>query len=285
MNKITVWTEIIISAEDAAREALANYFFEHESCGVEETGNLIKGYFAGSLVSGDLRSYLNIYIESLRDLGFSVGTPEFHTIPAQDWNSQWRKNFKPIKVTSRIIVKPPWEKCNCSGNQVVVDIIPRMAFGTGTHETTQLCLELLEIYMKPGEAVLDIGTGSGILAITAAKLGACCILAVDTDEHAVENTRENVVQNGVEERVEILKGTVDSIKSRTFDLILANINSVILTTLLPKLRRLCQEKTKIVLSGILTSEKDDIENVILDTGCSIQEVRGMGEWLGYVIRL
>ncbi|MCK4824407.1 50S ribosomal protein L11 methyltransferase, partial [bacterium] len=242
MNKITVWTEIIISAEDAAREALANFFFEHESCGVEEIGNLIKGYFAGSLVSGDLRSYLNIYLESLRDLGFSVGTPEFNTIPAQDWNSQWRKNFKPIKVTSRIIVKPPWEKCNCSGNQVVVDIMPRMAFGTGTHETTQLCLALLEIYMKPGEAVLDIGTGSGILAITAAKLGACCVLAVDTDEHAVENARENVVQNGVEGRVEVLKGTVDSIVSRTFDLILANINRNILTTLLPKLKRLCQKK-------------------------------------------
>jgi ribosomal protein L11 methyltransferase len=285
MNKITVWTEIIISAEDAAREALANFFFEHESCGVEEIGNFIKGYFAGSLVSGDLRSYLNIYLESLRDLGFSVGTPEFNTIPAQDWNRQWRKNFKPIKVTSRIIVKPPWEKCNCFGNQVVVDIMPRMAFGTGTHETTQLCLALLEIYMKPGEAVLDIGTGSGILAITAAKLGARCVLAVDTDEHAVENAIENVVQNGVEGRVEILKGTVDSIVSRTFDLILANINRNILTTLLPNLKRLCQKKTKIVLSGILRSEKDDMGKVILNSGCSIKEVRCMGEWLGYVIRL
>lgn len=284
MNKSEVWIEVIIPSSAECFEAVENFLFEHGCCGLEEEDDVIRGYFPKDIPLTDIEPFLKTFLKSLRALGFSVEDPVFRKIQAQDWNSRWRKNFKPVCVTPQVVIKPPWEEWKPHGEQIVVDISPRMAFGTGTHATTQLSIELLEIYLHPSDAVLDVGTGSAILAIVAAKLGADKVLAIDIDEDAVENARENVVQNRVGHLVEIHLGSVESIGIQAFDLILANIDLATLSHLLPVLKQYAHSGSRLILSGVLSTDRSRMETIFSCFGYECLEVKRRDEWLGFVIR-
>ncbi len=158
-----------------------------------------------------------------------------------------------------------------------------MAFGTGTHEKSHLCIGLLESYLRPSDVVLDVGTESGILTITAAKLGAAKVLGIDIDENAIGSARANVIQNGVENRVEICYGFVESLGSQTFDLLLVNIDRTTLTNLLPRLKRLTIAESRLILSGLLWGDRSSMEEVFSETGYRSLEVKTKGKWLGFVV--
>jgi ribosomal protein L11 methyltransferase len=209
-----------------------------------------------------------------------VGKPALRRIVSQDWNTEWRAYFKPVQVTPRIVVKPPWETWRARGDEVVVDIMPRMAFGTGTHETTRLCLELLEWVLLPGDVVLDIGTGSGILGIAAVKLGALWVLGVDVDADALANARENAIQNGVLGRVLLACGSAEIVGSQPFRVVLANIDASTLTRLLPMLRSLGEPDGRWIFSGILASEGSLFEEALSTAGYFLIDKRSSGEWIG-----
>ena len=282
MNKSQTWLEVTIPCSREAMEAVENFLFELGSCGLEEGRGFIKGYFVENVRYEKIASPLNIFLQSLRKIGFSAGNPVIRGVPLQDWSIEWREHFKPIRITSRILIKPPWESWEGSGDDIIIDIMPRMAFGMGTHETTRICIELLEDYIGPSDTVLDIGTGSGILAIIAAKLNASDILAIDIDEDAVENARENVRLNHVEHRVRVRCASVEAIGPQEFNLILANIDRNTITIFLPELMKVMNTGSRLILSGILMNERHQIENELVASKYRLVEMRQMGEWLGLV---
>ncbi len=284
MNKPTLWFEWSIPSPPESIESIENFLFENGCIGCEEKQGLIKAYFPEHHRIEQFNQHLHRYLKDLADLGFTVGTPSFRKIPAVDWNHRWKSFFKPIHITERILVKPPWSKWESSYGQIVIEINPKMAFGTGHHETTQLCLKLLEHHLKPEENVLDIGTGSGILAIAAAKLGANKVLALDIDENAIENASENIILNQTEECVEIHNQPLETIPPQVFDLIVANIDRTTLTSLLPVLKHYSDNQSRFILSGILQEEQTRMEDYLTTNGFEIIEIQTREEWRGMVVK-
>ncbi len=283
MNKPTSWFELLIPSPVESFESIENFLFENGCSGCEEEIDLIKAYFPENTPIEHIQKLLSTYLKNLSDLGWPTGRPAYRIIPAQDWNQKWKTYFKPVRVTQRIVVKPPWSEWTPSSNEIIINIMPKMAFGTGSHETTQLCLELLECYLKFGDKILDAGAGSGILSIAAAKLGAKKIVAVDIDENALENARENIALNRVKNRVELYSNFVEIIPLHIFNMILANINRTTLISLLPVLKTYSDHHTTFILSGILCQEKSYMEKTLIIKGFRILEAKIKGEWCAFVL--
>ncbi|MBN1895682.1 50S ribosomal protein L11 methyltransferase [bacterium] len=276
-NKNAGWFEISIPCDADCREAVSNFLFEQGAGGITEADDRIAGSFCSSLDSAAVLRSARKYCASLREMGFKSGDPELRRIPLEDWSLKWREHFRPVLVTSRIIVKPPWAKRAYAG-RILIDIMPRMAFGTGSHETTRLCLELMERYVVPGMSVLDIGTGSGILAIAAARLGAGRVIAVDNDGVAIENCNENILLNHVEAHVTVLEGTLESVGERDFGLVVANINRPVLLEMLLDLPAYLRPDGRLILSGLLIPEMEAVRKTAHGAGFHFLEEREKGEW-------
>jgi ribosomal protein L11 methyltransferase len=285
MNSTKYWIKLTVPCSVDCKESVSNYLFELGCCGIEELDKSIIGYFSYKSSTESIKLKLQNYQESVKNLGYYVGKPVIEKIPDEDWSRQWRDNFKPVNIGNRIIVKPPWEKQKVIHDQIEIIIMPRMAFGTGTHETTKICLLLLEKYIQKGVTVLDIGTGSGILAIGAVKMKAENVVALDIDKNALQNAKENIVRNKVERKVMIYSGSIDSIKRQMFDIILINIDRNILSELLPNLKKFINPEGKIIISGVLATEKKYIENMFFNMHYRIIESMVQGEWIGFVVKL
>jgi ribosomal protein L11 methyltransferase len=216
-------------------------------------------------------------------------TPQYQVIAQQDWMAAWKQHYRPIPVGQRLVVTPAWLEPEEAG-RIPIRIDPGMAFGTGTHPTTQLCLELLEERMRPGGALIDVGCGSGILSITAAKLGAEPILGVDVDEAAIANAEKNAQVNQVRGKIEFGIGSVKEIIAKQFSL---QIAPMVLTNILtPVLRRLLDDGLaelltadgELILSGIL--EENEAEMLAALRGHQLEAVarRQRKDWIALVVR-
>lgn len=208
------WTEISFSGSAEALEGAANRAFEIGASGVEEIDGGIRLFFPEGLSPDGILESLSDYTRSLREMGFSISDPVPRQVPEEDWGLAWKRYFKPTRVGSRFVVKPPWENWAAAADDIVIDISPKMAFGTGSHETTRLCVGMLERHLKPGMTVLDVGTGSGILAVAALKLGAASALGLDVEEESVENAAENAALNGVADRFEVRLGSLETLDEK-----------------------------------------------------------------------
>lgn len=206
----------------------------------------------------------------------------------EDWIARWREGLGPRQVTERLVVKPTWTAWEAKPGQVVVDVDPQMAFGTGEHATTRGCLRLLDDALRPGERVLDVGSGSAILSIAAAKLGAREVVAVEYDPDANLNARENVEGNGVQSRVEIVEAMADPellASLGPFDLVLANILSGVIRPLLPAfLSALRGPDGRLILSGILRTEAAEVVHDAEAAGFRVCEVDEEEEWWSALLR-
>jgi ribosomal protein L11 methyltransferase len=186
---------------------------------------------------------------------------EAHWQEDEDWAASWRRGLGPRKVSKRIVVKPTWTEWSAAPGEIVVDIDPQMAFGTGEHATTRGSLRLLDQVIREGDRVLDVGSGSGILAIAAARLGAQRVIAIEYDPDANLNARENLEQNGVADKVQILEEMADSELLATlgrFDVVVANILSGVIRPLLPAFRRALAPGGRLIVSGIMGDESADV---------------------------
>ncbi len=224
--------------------------------------------------------------QSLHDTIRSLSSQPFRisTLPTVDWGEEWKKNFKPVRASRRFVVRPSWETYVRRAKDKVIIIEPKMAFGTGTHETTQLVLQIIDDHMKSGARVLDVGTGSGILAIAAVKLKARSVLALDIEAEAIENAEENIRRNRVGARVRLFHGSVGSLSARDrrpYDWILANLQRSLIENVLSDLFQLLREDGTLVISGILYEEDDVVQEMIRHTGFRIEEARQRGEWMAY----
>ena len=201
----------------------------------------------------------------------------------EDWAKEWKNGLRPRQITGRIVVKPTWTEWDRSTSEILIDIDPQMAFGTGEHATTRGCLRLLDEAVRPGDRVLDVGSGSAILAIAAALLGAGEVVAVEYDPDANLNARDNLVQNGVERRVTILEQMADPKLMEelgTFDLITANILSGVIRPLLPSFREALRGagEGKLIVSGILQTERDEVVAAASAAGLSLEKEDREDEW-------
>jgi ribosomal protein L11 methyltransferase len=210
---------------------------------------------------------------------------EKETLEDQNWNKLWENSREVIRVTDRIVIKPSFKDYSSKENEIVLTIDPKMSFGTGEHQTTKLVLRLLEKIVKPGMKVLDVGSGTGILAIASVKLGAKKAVAVDFDEICLENCQENCVINNVENSVEILTGEMDDVIEKDFDLILANIQKNVLLDIAEQIKMKLKIDGLVVLSGLLESDKTDIEKKYYLLGFTTKQFEQMDEWIAIVLTL
>ncbi|MFO7568972.1 MAG: 50S ribosomal protein L11 methyltransferase [Smithellaceae bacterium] len=230
------------------------------------------------------------YLKSLAEIFPEAAPPSVVTevITDPDWGEQWKKYFKPIRVCKNIVVKPTWERYTPDSRDIVVEIDPGMAFGTGQHASTRMCMEAIEdIILKDRSVrewkVLDVGCGTGILGITAAKMGACDVLCVDNDPKATEIARENSVINAVDGCLRILNADAAQI-SEPRNLIIANLTSKLLLKLHIHLDRLLLPEGYMIISGIIEQDVPDIEEHFIVAPLIKLNVLTEKEWVCYVLK-
>ena len=204
---------------------------------------------------------------------------EMKDVDEEDWSNAWKKYYHPVQVGEHLVVCPSWEAYDRKPDEVVLTLNPGMAFGTGTHETTRLCMELLEKYITPQDTVLDVGCGSGILAITAALLGANKIIGCDIDEVAVKVAGENAALNGVQDRIAFHQGDLTSQVEGSFQIICANIVADVIIRLSEDVGRYLAKDGIFITSGIIDTREQDVLNALEQNGFQVIERRTSGGWV------
>ena len=255
------WLQVDLSVPSEFVEPIANFLMEQGADGIEEVDEgrkwrKVKAYFPPRVREKKVLPAIRRYLTSVQRIFPKAFQYRLHrgTLREKDWSKSWRRFFKPVQVTPQIVVKPPWSSVKLKRGQIAIEIIPGLAFGTGTHPTTKLCIQMLErTVRRKGLSVLDVGTGSGILSIVAAKLGARQVCGIDHDELSVEIARENVEKNRVSDIVKIRRGTIGAVRKRS-DVIVANIDLKGLRKMRGPLIRHLKNEGLLILSGLLEGE-------------------------------
>lgn len=247
---------------------------------------VVKAYFAEEDNIEDVLQYFNERLTELKEMGIDLGEAkvEHEKMHEEDWANTWKQYYKPSKVGEKIVVKPIWEDYEAKDGELVVDLDPGMAFGTGTHETTRMCIQALERYVKEESTVFDVGCGSGILAIAAAKLGAKLAVGVDLDPVAVESSIENVGYNNLK-NIEILHGNLVEVIDGKADIVVANILAEIICILTDDVKRVLKDGGVFITSGIIHDRVDMVCEKLEATGFEVIEKNRDGEWNCIVAKL
>ena len=298
--------ELKIKINPAMEDFVADIFFENFPCdGVVMAEETYKDLEMIATTEGTLRVFLHDeYGSSYEDLQYDIenildlsreefiargltedelGSWEFtlEEKESEDWSKKWKEQWTVTHVTDKIAVVPDWLEYSPRSNEVMIRLEPGCAFGTGTHQTTQLCMKALEKYMKPGSKVADIGMGSGILSILAKKLGASFVYGCDTDETVIDVAKENAVKNGVECVFEL--GSADKINDK-FDFVVANILHFVLAEIMPDLKKIMKDGAIMSLSGILDEKKQMVVDAYEKAGLELVEEIKQDQWTSFVVR-
>ncbi len=272
--------ELTVPTTPETTEGLTNFLWEQGALGVVEEESpaappRLRAFYAALVPSTGLLSAVERYRHELRALGFAVGgDAEIHPLHDEAWASAWQQSFPPLPVGNRLLVAPPWETTPTPPGRVRVVIEPGRAFGTGHHGSTEGCLALLDRWLATQLAprVLDIGTGTGILAVAAVKLGAPRVAAIDVDPDAVSAARQNAEANGVADRIDVSAGGPESLpRTAAYDLVLANILTHTHLALVREYRRRVAPFGALVLGGMLTGEDDQVTRTLVPHGFTPRE--------------
>ena len=297
------WIEVRVITKSEALEPISGIFYSLDCKGVaigpltwdfadinvlEHKGKVavVKAYFAEEDNIEDVLQYVNERLTELKEMGIDLGEAkvEHEKMHEEDWANTWKQYYKPSKVGEKIVVKPIWEDYEAKDGELVVDLDPGMAFGTGTHETTRMCIQALERYVKEESTVFDVGCGSGILAIAAAKLGAKLAVGVDLDPVAVESSIENVGYNNLK-NIEILHGNLVEVIDGKADIVVANILAEIICILTDDVKRVLKDGGVFITSGIIHDRVDMVCEKLEATGFEVIEKNRDGEWNCIVAKL
>ena len=224
--------------------------------------------------------------EKFNDRDDVVFTIDFYEYDEEDYQNSWKKYLYPEKVSEKFVVKPTWREYEPEENELVIELDPGRAFGTGSHPTTSLCLKIMEENIKPGNSVIDVGTGSGILMIAAEKLGATDIDGTDIDELAVEATKENLELNKISsDTAEVYLGDLISVvKDKQFDVVVANILADVILLLLKDIFKVVKKDGLIIFSGIIEDKLPEIVKQVEEKGLEILEIKRDKEWRALLIK-
>ena len=210
---------------------------------------------------------------------FQLGPTLFRTISEHDWANEWKQYFHTTKVGERLVIKPTWEDYKPKTDELVIALDPGMAFGTGSHHTTAMCMQTLEQIVKPQSTVFDIGTGSGILAIASSLLGAKEVKAVDIDLTAVKVAKENIALNKLADKIQVAQGDLLEGTQGQADIIIANIIADIIIMVLPDIPQKLKEDGVFLASGIIAHRKEDVLAEAQKQGLVLKSCRERGEWV------
>ncbi len=216
------------------------------------------------------------FLEKQTGQSFDVTAEE---VEDEKWNANWRNYYKIYKPGKSIVIKPAWIDYQPKNGEKIVALDPGMSFGSGTHATTSMCIKLLENIIQGGERIYDVGTGSGVLALTAVRLGAQHVDAFDTDNIAVLTARDNIILNNMQDRISVSKANMLDKADKQADIIIANIVSDVIIKMLPSVPELLNESGSFLASGIINSRWTDVRECILDNGLSIIDVMHDGDWI------
>ncbi len=243
----------------------------------------VSGYFPINELDEKKRFLLENQLSTIEKDNQILIRVVYRELDEEDWAESWKEYFWPEKITDKIVVKPSWREYKAKADELVVEIDPGMAFGTGTHPTTSLCMILIEKYLKPGDVFLDIGTGSGILMILSAKLGAEKIRGVDKDKMAVNIAEKNLIQNNIKpSKFKVVSGNLANSVNEKFNLIVANILSDVILILLDNITHVMAKNCTLICSGIIEENADSVIQKMTSLGFNIAEVLTKEKWVAIV---
>ncbi len=292
------WWEISVQVDGEAAEAVCELFNRYGQGGAvveqvvgredresDETPTaltvVVKAYLPVTPQGRESRQRLEGGLWHLSQL-YPIPSPQIRELAQTDWATAWREQFTTLHVGQRVVIKPTWLSYSPSPNEAVIELDPGMAFGTGLHPTTRQCLLALEEHLRPGMSVLDLGSGSGILTIAAAKLGAGAVLALDTDPIAVEVARANVRTNGVQQQVTIAQGSLSAAQGK-FDLVVVNILARVIIELVAQGLTNCLKPGGIIVTaGIIEEQAADVEAALCGQGVTIVERQVERDWVSLI---
>lgn len=302
------WNEISVSTTTLAVEIISNIFIESGSKGVmiEDPSDFhlqgqdplawdymekevfdfghedvrVIGYFSSEEDINEKISEIEKRLDYVKSLDLDTGSLEIFKkeVKQENWENEWKKYFNVQKVSKSIVIKPSWEEYSAKEGEKIIDIDPGMAFGTGTHETTRMCINAIEKYMNKGDSLIDIGCGSGILSIAAAHLGAEKVIAVDLDKLAVKVSRENVDLNGFSNTIDVRYGDLTDVIEEKADVIVANIIADIIAKLSENIADFMKDGGYFISSGIINDKKDFVISKLKENNFDIIEENNDGEW-------
>lgn len=306
---MTDWKEFNIYINEEAEESVAEILMELGSTGVSVTrrkdfeampatgadllweldenkfpreGIIVKGYFSLADVTADFQKKLSDKLEALKTVGLNVVDykVEATLIKATDWENNWKKYYHSVPVTRYLTIVPEWENYEPKREtEQLIVMDPGLAFGTGTHPTTQLSIQALEIVMRGGERIADVGTGSGVLTIASALLGAAQVYAYDVDEMAVSSARSNIALNDLPAEIVIAENNLLVDVEIEVDIVVANILTHILMELMSDAMRVLRPGGYFISSGIIYDKKEEMITSLEQTGFQIDQINQMGDWI------
>ncbi|HLR15448.1 MAG TPA: 50S ribosomal protein L11 methyltransferase [Bacillota bacterium] len=248
---------------------------------------VIKAYLAYNEQTESHIETLKQEVFKLKEFGIDLGACTFTTteIHEQDWATAWEKYYKPVHVTETLTVAPTWENYEAKHGEIVIELDPGMAFGTGTHETTNLCMKALQKYITPNDVVIDVGCGSGILSITSVKLGAKHVYAYDLDEVAVKSTLENTAINNCEDTITVKRQDLLTNVHHQVDVVVSNILAEVIMKVTPNVKKVLKTSGIFIASGIIDSKLEDVINILQENGFTIVEIQYDGHWVSIVSKV
>ncbi len=274
------YLEISVTANENQRELLIPTMIELGARGFMETDSELLCYFDKTRWTETQIEHLQNDIAQILRTVSSNAQVKMNTVREENWNAKWERTIRPIEIGEKLVVKPSWAEYRNRDRKIVIQIDPKMSFGTGYHESTRLMLRLLEKRVNPGSSLLDMGTGTGILAIAAVQLGAKNAIGIDNDHWSIENAKENVKSNGLADKIRITDTPLGRLAESNFDLITANITLSTILEFLPAMTQRLKSGGVLLLSGLLVQDEETLLNELEKINYELIDRLQEGEWVG-----
>lgn len=308
------WSEFAIQTTNEAVEPVSNILHEAGASGVviedplelvkerenvfgeiyhlnpddyPDEGVVIKAYLPVNSFLGDTIDAIKESINNLLlfDIDLGKNVVSISEVNEEEWATAWKKYYNPVKISERFTIVPTWEDYTpVSSDELIIELDPGMAFGTGTHPTTVMCIQALERTVRPGDLVVDVGTGSGVLSIAAALLDAKRIQSLDLDEVAVQSAIQNVELNNVQDKVSVSKGNLLDGVNEQADVVVANILAEVIMRFTDDVAKVVKPGGYFIASGIIQPKKQDVKDAITGSGFTISETILMEDWVAIIAK-